>query len=113
MLNQVVLVGRIVKEPELKKTENGKSVTNLTIAIPRPYKNYDGEYEADFVPCILWTGIAENTVEYCGKGDLVGIRGRIQTRVAEINEEEKRQYVEVVAERVTFLAGKKKEETAN
>lgn len=110
MLNQVVLVGRIVKEPELKKTESGKSVTNLTIAVPRPYKNYDGDYDTDFVPCILWTGIAENTVEYCKKGDLVGIKGRIQTRISEINEEEKRQYVEVVAERVTFLAGKKKEE---
>ncbi len=108
MLNQVFLVGRIVKEPELKKTDSGKSVTNLTIAVPRPYKNFEGEYDTDFVPCILWTGIAENTVEYCGKGDLVGIRGRIQTRMAETNDEEKRQYVEVVAERVTFLASNKK-----
>lgn len=110
MLNQVVLVGRIVQEPELKKTDSGKTVTNLTIAVQRSFKNINGEYDADFIPCILWTGIAENTVEYCKKGDLVGIRGRIQTRVAEINEDEKRQYVEVVVEKVTFLAGKKKEE---
>lgn len=110
MLNQVVLVGRIVQEPELKKTENGKSVTNLTIAVQRSYKNVSGEYDADFIPCVLWTGIAENTVEYCKKGDLVGIRGRIQTRIAELNEDEKRQYVEVVVEKVTFLASKKSDD---
>lgn len=107
MLNQVVLVGRIVQNPELKKTDSGKTVTNLTIAVSRSYKNTDGEYETDFVPCILWMGIAENTVEYCKKGDLVGIRGHIQTRIAEIGEDEKRQYVEVVVEKVTFLSGKK------
>ena len=107
MLNQVVLVGRIVQNPELKKTDSGKTVTNLTIAVSRSYKNSDGEYETDFVPCILWMGIAENTVEYCKKGDLVGIRGHIQTRIAEIGEDEKRQYVEVVVEKVTFLSGKK------
>lgn len=110
MLNQVVLVGRIVQEPQLKKTDSGKTVSNLTIAVPRSFKNINGEYETDFIPCILWTGIAENAVEYCSKGDLVGIRGRIQTRIVEINDDEKRQYVEVVVERVTFLSGKKKDE---
>ena len=110
MLNQIVLVGRIVQEPELKKTDSGKNVANLTIAVQRPVKNINGEYDTDFVPCILWTGIAENTVEYCKKGDLVGIRGRIQTRIAEIGEEEKRQYVEVVVEKVTFIAGNKRDD---
>ena len=110
MLNQVVLVGRIVQEPVLKQTEGGKKVTNITIAVPRSYKNVNGEYDADYIPCILWTGIAENTVEYCNKGDLVGIRGRIQTRIAELDDNTKRQYVEVVAEKVTFLASKKREE---
>lgn len=60
--------------------------------------------------CVLWQGIAENTVEYCKKGDLVGIRGRIQTRIADIDEENKRQYVEVIAEKVTFLASRKQTE---
>lgn len=110
MLNQVVLVGRIVQEPELRKTDSGKNVTNLTVAVSRSYKNMNGEYDTDFIPCILWTGIAENTVEYCKKGDLVGIRGRIQTRIAELKEDEKRQYVEVVVEKVTFLSSKKQEE---
>lgn len=107
MLNQAFLVGRIVQEPVLKKTDSGKNVANITLAVPRSYKNNDGEYDTDFVSCVLWQGIAENTVEYCKKGDLVGIRGRIQTRIADIDEETKRQYVEVVAEKVTFLAGKK------
>lgn len=110
MLNQIVLVGRIVQEPELKKTDSGKNVANLTIAVQRPFKNINGEYDTDFVPCLLWTGIAENTVEYCKKGDLVGIRGRLQTRIVEINEEEKRQYVEVVVEKVTFIAGNKRDD---
>ena len=110
MLNQVVLVGRIVQEPELKRTDSGKTVTNLTIAVSRPYKNLDGEYDTDFIPCILWMGIAENTVEYCKKGDLVGIRGRIQTRLADIDEDKKKQYVEVVVDKVTFLSSKRPEE---
>ena len=110
MLNQAVLVGRIVQDPILKKTDNGRNVANITLAVPRSYKNNDGEYDTDFISCVLWQGVAENTVEYCKKGDLVGIRGRIQTRVADIDEETKRQYVEVVAEKVTFLAGKKQVE---
>lgn len=105
MLNQIVVVGRLVKKPELRETENGKKVTNITVAIPRSYKNINGEYETDYVDCVLWQGIAENTVEYCNKGDLLGIKGRIQTRTYEQNEE--RKYVtEVVAEKITFLSPK-------
>lgn len=110
MLNQVVLVGRIVQEPITKKTDSGKTVSNITLAVARPYKNVNGEYDTDFIPCTLWMGIAENTAEYCKKGDLVGIRGSIQTRIAQIDENTKRQYVEVIAEKVTFLAGRKKED---
>ncbi|HOZ54357.1 MAG TPA: single-stranded DNA-binding protein, partial [Bacilli bacterium] len=72
MLNQIVIVGRLVRDPELRTTENGKNVTNITLAIPRSYKNSNGEYETDFVDCVLWTGIAETTTEYCKKGDLLG-----------------------------------------
>lgn len=110
MLNQAVLVGRIVQEPTLKRTDNGKNVANITLAVPRSFKNNEGEYDTDFISCVLWQGIAENTVEYCKKGDLVGIRGRIQTRIADIDEDNKRQYVEVVAEKVTFLASRKQTE---
>ena len=106
MLNQAVLVGRIVREPELKETEKG-NVTNITLAVPRSFKNSNGEYDTDFISCVLWKGVAENTVEYCKKGDLVGIKGRIQTR--DVEYESHRKYVEVVAEKVTFLSSKRPE----
>ena len=81
MLNQVVLVGRLVKDPELRETEEGKKLTNITIAVPRNYKNIDGEYDTGFIDCVLWAGVAESTVDYCHKGDLLGIKGRLQTIV--------------------------------
>ena len=109
MLNQIVLVGRLVKTPELKQTETGKKVSHITLAVPRSYKNPTGEYESDFINCTLWTGIAENTAEYCKKGDLLGIKGRIQTRTYE-KDEEKKFVSEVVAEKVTFLTSKQKDE---
>ncbi|MDD4376433.1 MAG: single-stranded DNA-binding protein, partial [Clostridia bacterium] len=68
-----VVVGRIVKDPELKETESGRKVTNITLAVPRSFKNINGEYETDFIPCVLWKGVAETTTAYCKKGDLVGI----------------------------------------
>lgn len=109
MLNQSIIVGRIVREPEVRETENGNKVTNITLAVQRPYKNIDGEYDTDFISCVLWKGIAETTAEYCKKGDLIGIRGRIQTRMIEYSEDIKRNIMEVVAERVTFLSSKKQE----
>lgn len=108
MLNQIVIVGRLVKDPELKETEKGKKVTNITLAVPRSYKNPEGEYDTDFIDCILWTGVAENTAEYCKKGDLLGVKGRVQTRSYE-KDEVKKYVTEVVAEKVTFLTHKKQE----
>ena len=103
MLNQIVIVGRSVRNPELRETEGGKKVTNITLAVPRSYKNINGEYETDYIDCALWTGIAENTSEYCKKGDILGLKGRVQTRAYEIDD--KKKYVtEVVAEKVTFLS---------
>lgn len=108
VLNQTVIVGRLIQDPELRETEKGKKVTNITLAVPRSYKNASGEYDTDFISCVLWQGVAENTTEYCKKGDLVGVKGRIQSRTIEIeNEEYPRKIVEVVAEKVTFLSGKK------
>ncbi len=109
MLNQIVIVGRLVRDPELRETESGKKITNVTLAVPRSYKNSKGEYETDFIDCVLWTGIAENTVEYCKKGDLLGVKGRVQTRTYETEDEKKRHVTEVVAEKVTFLSSKKEE----
>lgn len=103
MLNQTIVVGRIVSEPELKETENGKKVTNLTIAVQRQFQNANGEYDTDFLDCVLWNGVAENTVNYCQKGDLIGIKGRLGSTY-----NDKGQHImELVAERVTFLSSKK------
>lgn len=109
MLNQTVIVGRLVRDPELYETENGNKVTNITLAVPRSYKNSDGEYDTDYISCVLWKGVAENAAEYCHKGDLLGVKGRIQSRSIEIDEETKKQIVEVVAEKVTYLSSKNKE----
>lgn len=114
MLNQTIIVGRMVQDPELRKTDNGRKVANVTLAVPRSFKNSNGEYETDFINCVLWKGIAESTVQYCKKGDLVGIKGRIQSREYELDEEVKKQVVEVVAEKVTFLSsGRKVDEKSN
>ena len=89
--------------------KEGKQVCSLTLAVPRSYKNINGEYDTDYVDCVLWNNVAESTTEYCKKGDLLGVRGRVQTRVYEKDEETK--YVtEVVAEKVTFLSSKRQEE---
>lgn len=104
MLNQVVLVGRIVKTPELKVTESGKKTTTVTLAVPRNYKNSEGQYETDYLDCTLWTNVAENTTEYCQTGDMVGVKGRIQSRTIVNEDGSKRRKTEIVAEKVTFLA---------
>ena len=109
MLNQTVIVGRLVKDPELKETDAGCKVTNIILAVPRSFKNSSGEYETDFVACTLWRGIAENTVEYCKKGDLLGVKGRVQSRSYEDEEEKRHFLMEIVAEKVTFLSSKNKE----
>lgn len=108
MLNQSVLVGRLVKDPELYETENGNKVTNITLAVPRSYKNVNGEYDTDFINCVLWKGVAENATTYCKKGDLLGVKGRIQSRTIQLDEDVNRQIVEVVAEKVTYLSSSRK-----
>jgi len=106
MLNQVVLVGRLVQDPELKESENKRKTLQLTIAVPRSFKNVNGEYETDFIKCIMWNNVASNTATYCKKGDILGIKGRIQVSMYEKDDE--RKYVtEVIAEKVTFLTNKK------
>ena len=111
MLNQIVVVGRLVREPELKESENKKSFTYITLAVPRSFKNVDGQYDTDFVSFKLWDGIAENVKEYCKKGDLLGLKGRVETWTYE--QDGKTNYVtDLIAEKITFLSSNKTE-TAN
>lgn len=109
MLNQIILVGRLVRDPEVRETKNGTSVSKITLAIPRSYKNVNGEYETDFLDCTLWQLIATNTKEYCKKGDIVGVKGRVESRTYE-KDGEKKYITEIIAEKVTFLSSNKKAE---
>ena len=104
MSNQVVLVGRLVGNPILEENQNGKKVCIITLAVPRDFKNDEGIYETDFIKCTLCNVIAENTAEYCKKGDLVGIKGRLETSVYEKENGEKYRITSVVAEKVSFLS---------
>lgn len=110
MLNQAILVGRLVADPKINE-EGEKKTATLTLAIPRSFKNADGEYDTDFITCSLWGGIAENTTAYCKKGDIVGVKGRLQSNKYE-NEDGTISYkTEVVAEKVTFLSSKSKDDS--
>lgn len=101
MLNNLVLVGRLVSDPEINETEKGK-VTDITLAVPRSYKNEEGEYETDFIPVKLFGQIASTNVEYCRKGDLIGVKGRL----VRLNDKD----LKVVAEKITFLSSKPRED---
>lgn len=106
MINNVILVGRLTKDPDLHYTAEGQAVTNVVLAVNRNYKNQAGEIDTDFVNCTLWRKTAENTASYCRKGSVIGVTGRIQTRNYE-SQEGKRVYVtEVIAESVRFLSQK-------
>lgn len=103
MINRVVLVGRLTKDPELKYTQTGIAVTRFTIAVNRPFSNQQGEREADFISCVAWRKQAENIANYLRKGSLVGVDGRIQTGSYE-GQDGKRVYTtEVVADNTQFL----------
>ena len=100
MLNQVIIVGRLTDEVKVNELENGKKEAIITLAVPKSFKNADGIYETDFINCVLWEGIAKNTAEYCKKGDVISVKGRIQV------DDDK---MIIIAEKVTFLSSKKME----
>ena len=98
MLNQVVLVGRLVDEIKVEKIDDDKIMGSIKLAVPRPYKNKEGIYDNDTIEIELYGSIASNTHEYCNKGDIIGIKGRIENGN------------HIIAEKVTFLSSKKVEE---
>ncbi|WP_210367601.1 single-stranded DNA-binding protein [Bacillus sp. REN3] len=106
MMNRVILVGRLTKDPELRFTPNGVAVATFTLAVNRTFTNQQGEREADFINCVVWRRQAENVANFLKKGSLAGVDGRIQTRNYE-GQDGKRVYVtEVLAENVQFLEPK-------
>ena len=106
MHNLVYLIGRLCEDPVTKEYEDGKSMLTINLAVQRSFKNENGIYETDFIRCILWNGIAAHTSEYCKKGDLVGVKGRIQNRSYD-DSGEKKYITEVIVDKVSFLASKK------
>ena len=111
MINNVVLVGRLTRDPELRYTPSNVAVANFSLAVNRNFKNQAGDREADFINCMIWRKPAELLSEWCKKGNLVAITGRIQTRSYE-NQQGQRVYVtEVVAESFQLL--EKRDKTAD
>ena len=107
-MNNVILVGRLTDNPKCVSLENGKSVTSVCLAVNRNFKNSDGIYETDFIKCILWNNIASCTCEYCHVGDVVGIKGRLQSSKYTDDNNIVHYITEVVADKVTFLSSQKK-----
>ncbi len=108
MLNQIILVGRLTRNVEVHESENGAKVATISIAVPRSFKNVDGVYDTDFIDCVAFDSIATNTSDYCAKGDIVGIKGRLQTREEEVDGI-KQNTKQIIAEKITFLSSKTKE----
>jgi single-strand DNA-binding protein len=103
MINNVVLVGRLTKDPDLRYTQQGKAVATYTLAVNRNFTNQSGNKEADFINCVIWGKRAEALANYCKKGALVGTTGRIQTRNYD-NQQGQRIYVtEIIAENFQML----------
>ena len=106
MLNSIVVIGRLTRDPELKSTSNGTAVATFTVAVDRDFKTQNGEKETDFIPVVVWRGLAENCGRYLSKGKLVAVDGRLQIRTYEANDGSKRTTAEIVANNVQFLSPK-------
>lgn len=110
MINNVVLVGRLTKDPDLRYTANGTGVATFTLAVNRNFTNQDGNREADFINCVIWRKSAETLANYAHKGTLLGVTGRVQTRNYD-NQQGQRVYVtEVVAESFQLLESRSNNE---
>ncbi|AAM99467.1 TPA: single-stranded DNA-binding protein [Streptococcus agalactiae] len=113
MINNIVLVGRMTKDAELRYTPSNQAVATFSLAVNRNFKNQSGEREADFINCVIWRQQAENLANWAKKGALVGITGRIQTRNYE-NQQGQRIYVtEVVAENFQLLESRNSQQQTN
>jgi len=105
-MNKVILVGRLTRDPEVRTMPNGNPVASFSLAINRPFKNKDGNVDADFINVSIFGRQAENVGKYVTKGSLVGCEGRIQTRSYDAQDGTKRYVTEIIADNVTFLGSK-------
>lgn len=113
LLNRVVLIGRLTRDPELRYTPSGVATTGFTLAVDRPFTSAGGEREADFIPIVTWRGLAETCANYIRKGSRVAVEGRIQTRNYETGDGSRRYVTEIVADNVQFLEPKRGEDAGN
>ncbi|MGI6361733.1 MAG: single-stranded DNA-binding protein [Bacillota bacterium] len=104
MLNRIVLIGRLTRDPELRYTQNGVAVASFTLAVDRSFKSADGQKETDFINIVAWRGLGENCSNYLSKGKLAAVDGRLQIRSYEGKDGVKRIAAEVVADDVRFLS---------
>lgn len=105
MLNNVILIGRLTRDPEMRYTPQGIAVTTFTLAVDRPFTQGSGQREADFIPIVTWRQLAETCANYLKKGRLAAVEGRIQIRNYDNNEGRKVYVTEVIADNVRFLDG--------
>ena len=110
MINQIILVGRLTGDPEIEEYENGKKRTIINIAVQRQFKNIDNKYDTDFFRCVLWNGMASNTKNDCQRGDIVGVKGRVQNRNYVDSENNTRYITEIIAEKISFVSHSQKKE---
>ncbi|MBR7817990.1 MULTISPECIES: single-stranded DNA-binding protein [Bacillus] len=108
MLNRVVLVGRLTRDPDLRYTPQGTPVVTFTLAVNRTFTNQSGQREADFINCVAWRRTAENVANFLNKGSMAGVDGRLQTRTYDSKEGQRVWVTEVLAESVQFLESKSK-----
>lgn len=106
MINRVVLVGRLTRDPELKRTQSGMAVASFTVAVDNRTKGPNGEKTASFIPCTAWNQQAENTVKFTHKGSLVGVEGRLNQRTYDSKDGRKVQVIEIICDSVQFLESK-------
>lgn len=112
-MNIAVLIGNLTSDIEMRYTQTGKAVANFTIAVNRPFKNAQGEYDADFIPIVVWDKLAENCANFLKKGSRVGVSGRIQVRTYDDKQGIRRYITEIIANEVKFLDGKEKNDDFN
>lgn len=105
-MNKIILVGRLTKDPEVRSTSTGVMTANFTVAVNRNFKNKDGNYDADFLPCVAFRNQAEFISKYFKKGNMICLDGRVQTRSYDAQDGTKRYVTEVVVENVEFVGGK-------
>ena len=106
MLNRIVLIGRLTKDPELRYTQSGKAVCTFTLAVDRPYLANNGNREADFINIVVWNKQGENCAQYLAKGRLAAVDGRLQIRSYDGNDGQRRYVTEVIADNVRFLSSR-------